>query len=144
MRCVAGQFWWFDVYEMTQGHQSYQCEPPLGTWRSRGNLFSLARLSSRTRACCSFRLSYLVVSLFSLCGCFFFILLLFCFNVSYHNFLYLSLSLPLSLRFHVFLVFLEPPPSSSILLSLHALSHWDKGEPPLCCVCVLGCRVCCS
>lgn len=45
---VAGQFLWLNVYRMTQGHNSYQFAPPLGTRRNRGNLFSLARLSSYT------------------------------------------------------------------------------------------------
>lgn len=45
---VAGQFLWLNVYRVTQGHNSCQFVPPLGTRRNRGNLFSLARLSSHT------------------------------------------------------------------------------------------------
>lgn len=61
---VAGQVLWLNVYRVTRGHNSCQFAPPLGTRRNRGNLFSLARLSSRDCVCvvsthCSFRLSYL-------------------------------------------------------------------------------------
>lgn len=42
---VAGQFLQLDVYRMTQGAE---LSPPLGSRRNRGNLFSLARLSSHT------------------------------------------------------------------------------------------------
>lgn len=45
---VAGQVLWLNVYRVTRGHNSCQFAPPLGTRRNRGNLFSLARLSSRT------------------------------------------------------------------------------------------------
>lgn len=45
---VAGQFFWLNVYRMTQGHNSCQSAPPLGAGGHRGNLFSLARLSSHT------------------------------------------------------------------------------------------------
>lgn len=45
---VAGQFLWLNVYRMTQGHISCQFILSLGARRNRGNLFSLARLSSHT------------------------------------------------------------------------------------------------
>lgn len=47
---LQGSFLWLNVYRMTQGHNSCQFVPPLGTRRNRGNLFSLARLSSHTES----------------------------------------------------------------------------------------------
>lgn len=123
---VAGQFLCLNVYRVTRGHNSCQSAAPLGARRSRGNLFSLARLSSHTETVfvlfdCIAPLGSLTLLPPSL----------------------LSLLLPRTTLSPSFsLSFLSPrvliPPwprlSPSILLPLRPLSHRDKGEVLLCCV----------
>lgn len=110
---------------MTQGHNSCQLVAPLGTQRNRGNLFSLARLSSHTETV------FVLFDCIAPLGFFLF------FNLPFSFFLFVSLPRfsqllpPLLLFFDFswnFLIALSSFSSLPVPLFHHPLSHSDKGE----------------
>lgn len=139
---VAGQFLWLNVYRMTLGHVSCQFTLPLGTRRNRGNLFSLARLSSHTETVfvlfdCTAPLgfSYLAVTI-SPFSSFIFLALLVVATV--------FTTFPSSSCVSFFIpqppsLFLSPHPSC---LTLTVTQGCGRGLAAPC-ICLLCCRVCC-